>query len=142
MLRIAEEPSFSAEETRQIYAGLLLADPAGAPRQFASLTLSLRDTSDLLVGALLGSTAWNHLSIDVLWVAEGLRKRGYGAMLMKRAEWIAAQRGCTRARLDTFDFQARAFYERLGYTVYAQLDDFPPGHAHFHMHKTLTVLEP
>ena len=56
---------------------------------------------------------------------------------MVQAERMAGERGCTRARLDTFDFQARAFYERFGYTVYAQLDDFPVGHMQCHMRKIL-----
>ncbi|MBC8089189.1 MAG: N-acetyltransferase, partial [Phycisphaerae bacterium] len=37
----------------------------------------------------------------------------------------------------TFDFQARAFYERLGYSVYGALDNFPRGHTQFHLAKVL-----
>lgn len=40
--------------------------------------------------------------------------------------------------LDTFDFEARAFYERPGYVVYAQLDKFPAGHVQLHMLKVLS----
>jgi hypothetical protein len=57
---------------------------------------------------------------------------------VRRAEHAAYDRGCRRARLDTFDFQARNFYERLGYVVYARLDGFPTGHEQLHMQKTLT----
>jgi hypothetical protein len=34
--------------------------------------------------------------------------------LMKRAETYAIERGCTDAFLDTFSFEARLFYEKLG----------------------------
>jgi hypothetical protein len=43
------------------------------------------------------------------------------------AEEEAAARGCHGAWLDTFEFQARGFYERLGYTCFAELGDYPVG---------------
>ena len=134
---IREESALDETETQQLYAGLHTADPATQPRRFASLTLALRDEEQRLVGGLLASTVWNWLAVDVLWVDPALRGRGFGKRLMQTAEQIAITRGCTHARLDTFDFQARAFYERLGYAVYAQLDDFPVGHTQFHLRKQL-----
>ena len=42
------------------------------------------------------------------------------------------------AWLDTFEFQARGFYERLGYTCFGRLEDYPPGFARYFMKKTMT----
>jgi len=53
-------------------------------------------------------------------------------------EHAAKERGCTAAHLDTFSFQARPFYESLGYEVFGTLDDYPQGHQRFFMKKTLT----
>jgi len=39
--------------------------------------------------------------------------------------------------LETFSFQAPAFYEKYGYTIYAVLEDHPPGHKHYSMKKML-----
>ncbi|MGC6728099.1 hypothetical protein ACP0GO_26835, partial [Escherichia coli] len=39
--------------------------------------------------------------------------------------------------LDTYSFQARGFYEKLGYTVFGTIDDFPPGHQRFFGRKRL-----
>ena len=137
MLDITEESSLDAADVQRIYDGLLATDPLEQPRGYAALVLSLRDEDLQLRGGVLASTIWNWLSIDALWVDPRLRGRGHGRRLMLQAEQRAGARGCTRARLDTFDFQARAFYERLGYAVYAQLDDFPAGHVQFHMRKIL-----
>ena len=52
-------------------------------------------------------------------------------------EQAAKERGCTYAHLDTFSFQARPFYEALGYEVFGILDDYPPGHHKFFMKKAL-----
>lgn len=139
MLRIVQDTELSADETEHLYAGLLASDPAEHPRQFAPLVLVLRDEQQTMVGALTGATLWRWLSIDVLWVAASHRGRGHGAALVRQAESLAAERGCQHARLDAFDFQARAFYERLGYVVYGALENFPNGHTQFHLAKLLAT---
>jgi GNAT superfamily N-acetyltransferase len=80
---------------------------------------------------------WGWLMIDGLWVAPDLRGRGLGSRLLDSAETLAVRRGCSSAWLGTFDFQARPFYERHGYVVFAELPGFPMGHTHFHLRKDL-----
>jgi ribosomal protein S18 acetylase RimI-like enzyme len=58
--------------------------------------------------------------------------------LMREAEAVARENGCTGIWLDTFSFQAPGFYEKLGYTVFGTLADYPPGHSRFFLHKTLS----
>jgi len=45
--------------------------------------------------------------------------------------------GCRISHLDTFDFQAKGFYEKLGYTVFGVLEDCPEGHNRYYMSKKL-----
>ena len=59
---------------------------------------------------------------------------------MGRAEALARERGCHSAWLDTFSFQARGFYEKLGYQEFGRLD-YPPDHYKHFMRKPLTPLE-
>ena len=40
-------------------------------------------------------------------------------------------------RLDTYDFQARPFYERHGYVVWGVLEGYPAGRRTFHLRKSL-----
>ena len=56
---------------------------------------------------------------------------------MKRAEAYSRERGCTDAFLDTFRFQARPFYEQLGYRVFGVLENHPAGHQRYFMTKQL-----
>lgn len=137
MIEINEEQSLDELEIQRIYDGLVATDPINQPRHYAPLSLSLRDADLRLVGGVLASTVWSWLSIDALWVSQELRGQGYGSRLVAQAEHVARSRGCTHARLDTFDYQARGFYERLGYSVYAQLEGFPEGHVQLHMMKLL-----
>ena len=58
---------------------------------------------------------------------------------MRRAEAEAFDRGCHHAHLETVDFQARGFYERLGYTVFGVLEGYPRPYKRFYMQKRLMV---
>jgi GNAT superfamily N-acetyltransferase len=118
--------------------GIRESDPIGVrPRDWQTVTLALRGTDGKVVGGLYGATMWSWLMIEGLWVAEGLRGQGLGGRLLAFGEEIARNRGCVGARLGTFEFQARRFYERHGYSVFATLPGFPPGYTHFHLQKLL-----
>jgi len=108
-------------------------DDVSAP---LALTLTAPGSAET-VGGLWGDTGWDYLHIEFLFVPEAARGAGIGRDLIRRAEDEAIRRGCRRAWLDTFSFQARGFYERLGYTVFGTLHDFPSGHSRFFMEKTL-----
>lgn len=106
------------------------------PRNVRTVCIILRDQNSV-VGGLKGNTVWGWLHVKELWVAESMRGSEFGTQLMRAAEAEARQRGCHHALLDTFDFQARPFYEKLGYKVFGELVDFPRGHTRFFMSKAL-----
>ena len=56
---------------------------------------------------------------------------------MELAENFARERDCIGVWLDTFDFQAPAFYRKLGYQAFGQLNDYPPGHQRLFFQKRL-----
>jgi GNAT superfamily N-acetyltransferase len=99
----------------------------------------LRDESGEVLGGLLGDIWADWLHVRTLAIAAPARGRGFGRELMQRAELYAVERGCTDAFLDTFSFQARPFYEKLGYRVFGMLEDHPAGHQHYFMRKQLQV---
>jgi GNAT superfamily N-acetyltransferase len=86
---------------------------------------------------LRGETNFAHLHVDLLFVPENLRRTGWGRKMLFQAKREPPDLGCRGAWLDTYSFQARKFYERLGYAVFAVLDDYPPGQSRIFMHKSL-----
>ena len=42
---------------------------------------------------------------------------------------------------DTYAFQAKSFYEKLGFTIFGQLDGPAPIFPHFFLKKTLSVAD-
>ena len=105
------------------------------------LAIMLRDdATGRDVGGLWGNIGYDWCYVDLLAVPDGLRGRGHGRALMQRAEAIARERQCTGIHLRTADFQARGFYEKLGFEVFGTLEDFPKGFAQFFMRKYLVPL--
>ncbi len=49
----------------------------------------------------------------------------------------AIRHGCRNSYLDTFDYQAKPFYQRMGYEVFGTLEDYPIGHSRFYLRKRL-----
>ena len=96
------------------------------------LAILLKDASDAVVGGLWGTTLFRWLRVELLFVPETMRGASLGRALLGRAEALAAERGCIGASLDTYSFQARGFYEKLGYALVGTIEDCPPGGArHF-----------
>jgi GNAT superfamily N-acetyltransferase len=96
-----------------------------------------RDRNGIMVGGMHGHVNWTWLHISLVWVTEAERHRGLGSQLLATLETAAVERGCLHAHLDTFSYQARPFYERHGYRLFATLHDYPPGHQRFFLRKTL-----
>jgi GNAT superfamily N-acetyltransferase len=107
--------------------------------EYHTLSVFLRDEHEEVLGGLLGNIWGGWLHVAILWVAEPLRGRGYGRQLLEAAERYAVQRGCTRAWLTTFSFQAPEFYPKLGYEAFAVLEGHPNGHRHHFLQKRLAA---
>jgi GNAT superfamily N-acetyltransferase len=105
------------------------------PFQSNRFGLRLLDTDRELAGGLSGVMSWGWLFIDAVWVRDDQRGQGAGRQLMAAAEQHAATQGCHAVWLDTF--QARGFYEALGYAVFGVLEAYPGAQTRYFMRKTL-----
>ena len=111
-------------------------DACGGPSGHQTLALAVRDGSDSVCGGLWGHTAYGWLYTQLLVVPAAARGQGLGRALMLAAEAEARKRGCAHAWVDTI-FGARGFYERLGYTVFGELAEHPPGFTRSFLKKAL-----
>ena len=102
-----------------------------------NLCFVLRSPDQDIIGGVIGATYWNWLYINLMWIKEEFRGRGFGHQLLTLAEQEARQRGAEYAYLDTFSFQAPDFYKKHGYEVFGELNDFPPGHRRYFLSKQL-----
>jgi GNAT superfamily N-acetyltransferase len=104
---------------------------------FKTLAVFMRDERGQVVGGAWGQVNWNWISVSVLWLSDDLRGYGYGRRLMVELEQAAKAQGCEQAHIETFSFQARPFYEALGYEVFAALEEYPKGYKKYFMKKRL-----
>ncbi|HEV2704959.1 MAG TPA: GNAT family N-acetyltransferase [Pyrinomonadaceae bacterium] len=126
------------EDLRVVRRGLISYNEARlTDNSYDAFNLILRDREGTVVGGLLGNAYWGWLYVDVLWVSEALRGRGYGRRLLLAAEAAALEKGYHSVYLDTFDFQSPGFYQKLGYEVFGTLDNFAGNHTRYFLRKTL-----
>lgn len=80
---------------------------------------------------------WGILHVELLYVFEKYRHHGLASKLLNYVETIAKEHQCHVSHLSTFDFQAKDFYLKHGYSVFGTLYDVPKGHERYYMKKDL-----
>lgn len=105
------------------------------------LRIFIRDGEGGIVGGLSGWSYWGWLHVDTLALGDSLRRSGYGSQLVSMAEEEARKRGCYGIYLETYSFQALPFYEKLGFTVFGELEKFPGEHRLYFLKKMLRNAE-
>ncbi len=111
----------------------------GYPGNPQPVALLLKDDAGEVIGGLWGRTVYDWLFVDYLIVPEAMRGRDLGSKLLRAAEGIALERGCVGAWLTTFTFQARGFYEKLGYSVFGELEQSPRDNVRLFLRKMLVA---
>ncbi|WP_397453849.1 GNAT family N-acetyltransferase [Pseudomonas sp. NA-150] len=105
------------------------------------IALLIKDDVGKPLGGLYAKVFGQWLFVELLAVPEVARGQGLGSQLMNMAEQLALEKGCLGIWLDTFSFQAPDFYHRLGFSVFGELKDYPPGHSRFFMQKRVQSQE-
>ncbi len=130
-LDLNPSPDFRADLGRRIDAFHRQTVPFESRR----FTLRLDYPDGHLLGGLSGVISGSWLFVDALWVDEAARGKGAGRTLLTGAETHAAAEGCHSVWLDSF--QAKGFYEALGYSVFGALEDYPEGQTRYFLRKQL-----
>ena len=101
----------------------------------------VRDDQQEIVAGLSGWIWADACEIQTLWVHPSWRGQGYGRNLLESAEQEAKARGCKVILISSYSFQAPGFYQKYGYQLAGQLDDFPPGHQFCYLIKQFATTE-
>lgn len=101
----------------------------------------MRENGRIVAGTVC-ELHWNYLYFDAVWTHESTRGKGYGSLVMQASESYAAEQGVRNAYLMTTSFQARPFYEKIGYTRFGFQADRPLGHTLHYMKKHNLATQP
>ncbi len=90
------------------------------------------------VGGVSGDYYEKTIYVSRLAVDHAYKLQGIGRKLMEMVEKDARSKGFKFIELGTTDFQARPFYEKLGYKVVHTMKDYPKGYNCYSLIKSLT----
>ena len=75
-----------------------------------------------VVAGIVAESVCDTVEVHYLFVKESCRGRGLGKKLLQAVEQKAKEAGMKRIRLNTYSFQAPAFYQKNGYRLLLKLD--------------------
>jgi GNAT superfamily N-acetyltransferase len=113
MIEITEQEYESVEEFKD---GIInsFAEDRGQPFGWGQFAFEALDNGER-VGVVMGYWLYDWLYVEYLAVTEASRGEGVGSRLLERAEAYARELSLEGVALDTFGYQAPAYYETRGY---------------------------
>jgi GNAT superfamily N-acetyltransferase len=127
-----------ADAAAVIDSGLGEFNDAAAPlHEVHPLSCVARDGRGVVIGGAIGRRWKECCELLQLWVSDGLRDTGLGTRVLRAFEAHAVDLGCRVVILETFSFQAPAFYTSHGYVVEHERAVYPHGVRKVFMQKTL-----
>ncbi len=110
--------------------------PEEFPRNLQIFTVMVQDGSAVVGGATC-EVYWNWVDLKLLWTAESVRGQGIGRQIIKWVEEEARQRGCVGIHVNTYEFQAMEFYQKLGFELFGTLPNHPVGSSRYYLQKRM-----
>lgn len=80
-----------------------------------------------VIGGIIAHKKMQWLDIDILYVDEKLRGNKIGSRLIDKAIEYCKNENLIGMHLYTLDFQAKGFYEKMGFELIAKIKDWPKG---------------
>lgn len=100
-------------------------------------SIFIKDQEENVLGGVSGTSFYGSLYVDSLWVHKALRHQGWGAKLMHEAEAIGKERGAQFVTLNTMDWEALPFYQKLGYSIEFMREGYSKDSKMFMLRKNL-----
>ncbi|HEY0302844.1 MAG TPA: GNAT family N-acetyltransferase [Rhizomicrobium sp.] len=137
-MRLALETDADGEVLNALTAGVKAFNAITVP-DLASrrIVAAIRDEAGRIAGGVVGSLAGDSIYLDVVYTDDSVRGTGLGREAMLLAEAEAKRLGAREAWLYTMSFQAKPFYEKLGYSQFAELEWLDGRHRRHFMRKDL-----
>ncbi|MFN2282790.1 MAG: GNAT family N-acetyltransferase [Anaerolineae bacterium] len=110
--------------------------PAMKVPQSKKFVLQVTDAQGIVVGGALFWAYWGWVDVTLVALQKEARGRGLGRRLMAAIEQKAREENCSRLRVECFGNEV-GFYQKMGYRIVGQLDDYPVGHSYYWMRKDL-----
>lgn len=130
------EPTWELE--KYAYGGFLRQsnETFGSDGDFNSFAYAVKE-EEKTIGVIMAKTFYGALHIRQLFLEKKLRGKGYGTLLMDKAMKGGKKFGCSFAHLETMNFQALAFYQKLGFSLEFTREGYHQGVSMHYLRKKL-----
>lgn len=121
-MKLALERDDNDEVLMALMAGMKAFNDGAVPGlKSHKIMAAIRDDAGTVRGGVIGRLAADSVYIEVVYTDDGVRGTGFGGKAMRMVEEEAKRLGASEAWLYTMSFQAKPFYEKLGYHQFAEL---------------------
>ena len=137
-MKVALEDDADDSALRGLMDGLRTFNSAAVPGlKSHKIVAAIRDDDGTLHGGVIGRMAGDSVYMEIVYNDDAVRGTGLGRETMRLVEDRARELGAREAWLYTMSFQAKPFYEKLGYSQFAELPWLDRTHARHFMRKDL-----
>jgi GNAT superfamily N-acetyltransferase len=99
--------------------------------------IAVRDDSGTIRGGIVARIWLDTLYVNLVWIDDALRGHGHGKAMMEMVEAEGRKHGATQVWLNTLSWQARPFYEQLGYACFGEMPVANGKHKRYFLQKAL-----
>lgn len=104
---------------------------------YVPLNFHIKDPIGNIIAGINAFACWQMLYLSEFFVDDTYRGKGIGTILLAKVEQEAKNVGVLVSQTDTFDWQAKDFYLKLGYEIFGVIENCPEGHKRYYLKKTL-----
>jgi GNAT superfamily N-acetyltransferase len=135
-------PTIAFDEDPETFAALLAGMKAfnnrvADIRPAQKFNVAARDAEGRIVGGIAATLSSDSLYLEIVWNDDSIRGQGHGRRMMEMIEAEGLRRGARHVWFYTMSFQARPFYEKLGYACFAEMPYMGETHRRYFMWKKL-----
>jgi ribosomal protein S18 acetylase RimI-like enzyme len=105
--------------------------------EYNDIIFKVVDDANTIIAGIHGQIGGGWLYIASLWVDKKNRNQGIGRKLLIQAQEYAVQKKCVGIYLYTYSFQNPEFYEKIGFHVFGELENFCGYNSKLYMKKQL-----
>ncbi|NRB10452.1 MAG: GNAT family N-acetyltransferase [Rickettsiaceae bacterium] len=92
---------------------------------------------EVIIGGAYSEKCSDAFYLRLLWIDDNYRTQGIGKKLLSLLDEEAHKEGIRKIFVDTYQFQAKEFYEKLEYKVIATVPEYILGYDRFFFRKDL-----
>lgn len=101
------------------------------------LSYCIENENGECIAGIVASRDMDCIMVDYLFADDAYRENGYGSKLLTYLEEQAIRLDVKRIILNTFGFQAPAFYEKQGYQLFGKIEPCFNGYGQYFFKKEL-----